>query len=196
MIAAVARMPVAVATAISFLSPPLTMGLAVLMVGERLSPRKIIAAVLALAGGMLILRPGTDAFQVSGVLALGAACFMGLEVIFIKKLSDVEPATRILFINNLIGATVSVAAASLVWQSPGAQAWALLAARGVVMITAQAMFIQSMKRGEASLVSPVFYAVLAFAAVLDFVFYGVLPTPFTLTGAALIVSGAVLVAAR
>lgn len=196
MFAAVARMPVADATAISFLSPPLTMGLAVVMLGERLTARKIIAAMLALIGGMLILRPGTDAFQSAGLLAVLAACFMALEIIFIKKLSDAEPATRILFINNLIGSVVSLTVASFVWVWPDPGGWVMLIALGVVMVSAQSMFIQSMKRGEASLVSPVFYAVLIFAALLDFLLYGVAPTALTFFGSALIVAGAVMLAVR
>lgn len=196
MFAAVARMPVADATAISFLSPPLTMGLAVILLGEHLKVRKVLAAGLALIGGMLILRPGTDAFQAAGLLALMAAGFMAVEIIFIKKLSDAEPAPRILFVNNLIGSIVSLTVASFVWVWPEPRGWMLLIALGVVMVSAQSMFIQSMKRGEASLVTPVFYAVLVFAALFDFVLYGVSPTGFTLAGSAFIVAGAMMLAAK
>lgn len=196
MFAAVARMPIADATAISFLSPPLTMALAVFLLGERITSRKLVAAGLALLGGLLILRPGTDAFQLAGLLALSAAVFMALEIIFIKKLSNVEPATRILFVNNLIGATVSLTVASFVWVWPEPRGWLLLIALGVVMVSGQTMFIQSMKRGEASLVTPVFYAVLVFAALLDFLLYSVLPTGFTVIGSVLIISGAILLAAK
>lgn len=196
MFAAVARMPVADATAISFLSPTVTMLLAVLMLGESLTARKIAATVMALAGALLILRPGTEAFQPAAWLALASAGFMALEFIFIKRLSDAEPALRILVINNAIGATISILAASFVWTAPDAQGWGLLVLIGVVMVSAQSLFIQSMKRGEASLVSPVFYAVLVFAALYDFLFFAVRPTVFTLAGATLIVAGALLLASR
>lgn len=196
MFAAVARMPIAEATAISFLNPLITMGLAVLMLGERVTMRKYIAAGLAIAGALLILRPGTDAFQPAGLLALSAALFMGFEAIFIKRLSDTEPALRVLLINNSIGAAVSLTAALFVWTWPDAGQWALLAALGVVMVSAQSFFIQSMKRGEASVVMPAFYTVLVFAALYDFILYDVLPSTAAVIGAALIVTGAVALAVR
>ncbi|WP_206057291.1 DMT family transporter [Nitratireductor sp. XY-223] len=196
MFAAVARMPVAEATAISFLNPLVTMGLAVLILGERITVRKYVAAGLAIAGALLILRPGTDAFQMAGILALAAALFMGFEAIFIKRLSDTEPALRVLLINNSLGACVSVIAASFVWSVPSAEQWVLLVALGVVMVCAQSLFIQSMKRGEASVVMPAFYTVLVFAAFYDFVLYGVLPSYAAVIGAALIVAGALALAVR
>ena len=196
MFAAVAKMPVAEATAISFLSPLVTMGLAVLLLGERLGLTKVVAAGLALAGSALILKPGTDAFQTAGLFALAAAALMGLEAIFIKRLSDAESALRILLINNAIGATVSLAVASMFWIWPSATQWVLLISLGAIMVCGQAMFIQAMKRGDASFVTPAFYSVLVFAALYDFVLYRVAPDWVGALGAALIVSGALLLAQR
>ena len=119
-------MPVAEATALSFLSPVVTMGLAIVLLGEYLTLRKVIAASLALAGAVLILRPGVEAFQPAGLLALVAAGCMGLEAIYIKRLSDSESALRILLINNMVGALISVVVASTVWLWPVPNQWALL----------------------------------------------------------------------
>lgn len=192
MFAAVARMPVAEATAISFLSPLVTMALAVTMLGEHLGLRKIVAALLALAGASLILKPGTAAFQAAGLFALAAAGFMGLEAIFIKRLSDTEPALRVLLINNAMGAAISSVAASFFWTSPQGLQWPLMAGLGAVMVSAQAMFIQAMKRGDASAVIPAFYSVLVFATLYDFWLFGVMPDWLAIAGGGLILSGALL----
>ncbi len=192
MFAAVARMPVAEATAISFLNPLVTMGLAVLLLGEHLERRKIIAALLAVAGAILILRPGTEAFRVAGLFALAAAGFLGLEAIFIKRLSDSEPPLRILLINNSMGAIVSLTVSSFVWTWPSQWQWALLACLGAVMVCGQALFIQAMKRGEASLVIPAFYSALVFAALFDFALYHVVPGWPAIVGGALILFATVM----
>ncbi|MEM7745990.1 MAG: DMT family transporter [Pseudomonadota bacterium] len=196
MFAAVTRMPIADATAISFLSPIVTMGLAVLLLSERLGIRKIVAAGLALAGAALILKPGTDAFQVAGFFALAAAGLIGIESIFVKRLSDSEPALRVLIINNAIGSAVSLSVASAFWIWPSATQWLLLAVLGTVMVLGQALFIQAMKRGEASLVIPVFYSVLVFATLYDFALFGVAPHWTAVIGAAFILSGALMLAGR
>ncbi|TQV66464.1 hypothetical protein [Aliiroseovarius halocynthiae] len=44
------------------------------------------------------------------------------------------------------------------------------------MVLGQSLFIQAMKRGEASLVMPAFYFVLVFAALYDFALFGVWPS--------------------
>ena len=196
MFAAVARMPIAEATAISFLSPLVAMALAALLLGEAIGRRKMLAAALAVIGAVLILRPGTDAFQLAGLWALSAALFMGVETIFIKKLSDAEPALRILVINNAIGAILSLTVASFVWVWPTGLQWGLLVALGVIMVSGQALFIQSMKRAEASFVVPAFYTLLVFAAIYDFIFFQTIPVPAAIIGAALIVSGAIILAVK
>ena len=194
--AAAALMPLADATALSFLSPLITMLLAIPLLGERVGPWRLGAAGIALCGALILIRPGSDAFQAAALIALAAAVFLGLEAILIKRLSDGEPPIRILTINNAIGATVSLAAASLVWVAPTSQQWAVLALLGITMLSAQTFFIQSMKQGDASSVMPFFYATLVFAAVYDFVVFGDLPTFAGVIGAGLIVGGALLLAWR
>jgi len=192
MFAAVAQMPVAEATAISFLSPIVTLALAALMLKEHVGLRKVLASSLALAGAALILRPGTEAFQTAGLFALFAALLMGLEAIFIKRLSGTEPPMRILIINNLMGSLIAVTAAVFVWVSPTPLQWGLLIALGGIMVSGQSLFIQSMKRGEASLVIPTFYFVLVFAALYDLALFGVLPSSFAFVGSMMIVLSAVM----
>lgn len=88
MFAAVARMPMADATAISFLSPLVAMALASPFFGEHSGPRELVAAGPAITGALQILRPGSEAFQPASPMALAAAAFMGVETIFIQRLSD------------------------------------------------------------------------------------------------------------
>lgn len=194
--AAVAKMPLAEATAITFLSPLVTMVIAILMLGESLAVRKVVAAGLAVFGTLLILKPGTEAFQAAGLFALAAALLMGVEMIIIKRLSDTEPAMRVLLINNAIGACLSLTASSFVWIWPSTLQWCLMIALGIIMVSGQACFIQAMKRGEASLVVPVFYAVLVFAGIYDYLVFGARPALLALIGSILIIWSALLLASR
>ena len=194
MFAASARMPLADATAISFLNLLVAMVLAIVVLDESAERQKWVAAGLCLVGAAVLLRPGAEAFQIAGLFALAAALFLGVEALFIKRLSDTEPPLQILLINNAIGALASGIALSFVWQIPNAPQWVGLVAIGAVMITAQSAFIQSMKRGQASLSIIVLYTTLVFAALYDFVIFQVVPTPLTIVGAGFIVSGALLLA--
>ncbi|WP_416899701.1 MAG: DMT family transporter [Minwuia sp.] len=189
MFAAAARMPLADATAISFLSPVVTMLLAVVLLQERVGVRRWGAVALALIGALVLIRPGTESFRPAALIALGAALAMGLEAILIKRLSDREPVARILLINNGIGATVACTAAMFVWSWPTPSQWGMLAVLGLTMLCAQVCFVNAMRRGEASYVIPAFYSTLIFATLYDFVVFGDAPAWIAVAGAAMIVAG-------
>ena len=189
-------LPLASANALSFLSPLITMFLSILFLGERVGIRRWSAAAIAMAGALVLTAPGTETFQPAALVAIAAALFMGAESILVKRLSDTEPPTRILLINNSIGVVLSLTAASFVWQCPDATGWVFLTALGITMIAAQALFIQAMKRGEASLVVPLFYTILIFAAIFDLVIFDIIPTWQAVGGALLIVLGAVVISLR
>ncbi len=193
MFAAAARIPLSDATAISFLSPLVTMALAMAFLRERVPAIRWLAAGIAVAGTIVLIRPGTEAFRPAALLALAAAAFMGLEMVLIKRLSDREPPLRILLINNTIGACLSCTAAMFVWTAPTTEQWLLLAALGGAMVTAQWLFIQSMRRATASYVAPFLYVTLVFAALYDFALFGTVPDVLAAAGAALIVAGMVLI---
>jgi drug/metabolite transporter (DMT)-like permease len=196
MFAAAARMPLADATAITFLSPLGTMALAIPLLGERMRPLRWLAAGIAVAGALILIRPGAATFQPAALIALAAALFMGIEVIFIKQLSGREPPLRILLINNTMGALISATAAALVWIAPSPSQWAMLGLLGLVMACAQGLFIQAMKAAEAGHVVPVTYATLVFAALYDLSVFGDFPDTLSQIGMLTILSGLLLLALR
>ncbi len=122
MFASVAFIPLADATAISFLNPVFAMMLAIPFLGEKVGRVRWSAAVLALIGAVVLLRPTPESFQPAALLALGAAMIMGLELIFIKKLAGRENPFQILLVNNMISLCIATVAVLAVWQPPtGAQ---------------------------------------------------------------------------
>jgi len=196
MFASVAFIPLSDATAISFLNPVFGMLLAIPLLGERVGRWRWLAAVMALIGALILLRPGPDTFQLAGLLALGAAVFMGLELIFIKKLANREPSFQILLINNAIGLSIATLAVVPVWTMPTVAQWGALAALGALMATAQACFVNAMARADASFITPFSYVTLIFATLYDLLFFDVWPDWISILGAAIILSGASLLAWR
>ena len=196
MFAAVAFIPLADATAISFLNPVFAMVLAIPLLGERVGPWRFIAAAIALIGAVVLIRPGAGSFHPAAILALAAAMVMGLEITLIKRLTGREAPLQILWINNGIGLTVATMAVIWVWAPATPAQWAALVALGFMMALAQTCFIQSMKRAEASFAVLFSYATLVFAGLYDFGVFGVIPLPTSLLGAAIIIAGGVLLVWR
>lgn len=196
MFAAAAAIPLADATAISFLNPVFGMVLAIPLLGEKVGPWRWLAAGIAMLGAVILIRPGTAAMQPGAFLALGAALALGLELIFIKRLSGREGPLQILIVNNSIGLAIAGAAVVWVWQAPTPAQWAALGAIGLVMACAQVFFINAMARADASFITPFSYMTLVFAAFYDAAIFAVTPTLASLAGAATIIAGAALLAWR
>lgn len=196
MFAAAAFIPLSDATAISFLNPVFAMMLAIPLLGEKVGPVRWSAAGVALIGAAILLRPSPDSFNPAALLALAAALSMGIEVIFIKRLSGKEGALQILLLNNLFGVVISTVAVLMVFKLPSLPQLMGLAALGFLMAAAQTCFINAIARADASFVSPFWYATLVFAALYDALVFGVLPDWVSVLGAVVILTGAGLLAWR
>ncbi|WP_170430003.1 DMT family transporter [Ruegeria arenilitoris] len=194
--ASVAFIPMADATAISFLNPVFAMVLAVPLLKEGVGPWRWLAAAVALTGALILLRPTPDSFQPAALLALAAAASIGMELIFIKKLSGREIPIQILLVNNAMGLMIASVAVSFVFQMPTPQQWAALVGIGVLMACAQACFVNGMARADASFVAPISYATLIFAAFYDFAVFGVIPDAVSQIGSGIILTGGLILVWR
>lgn len=194
--AAAARIPLSDATALSFLNPVFAMFLAIPFLGERVGPWRWSAAAIALIGAVVLLRPGAGSLQLSALLAVGAAVMIGIEVICIKRLANLEKPMQILLINNAIGVCIATTAVIAVWQAPSPQQWVALCALGLLMACAQTCFIQAMRSADATLTLPITYATLVFATLYDAWLFGVIPDVVSVIGATIIVGGAALLGWR
>lgn len=196
MFAAAVYIPLSDATAISFLNPVFAMVFAVIFLSETVGKWRWFAAAISFTGAMILLRPGADSIQAGALFALGAAVFLGGEAILIKRLTNTDGPIQILLINNSVGLAIATVAAAPFWIWPSPLQWAGLAGVGLLMISAQAFFTNAMMRADASFVSPFFYAALVFAALYDGLFFEQWPDLISVTGALIILSGAIVLAWR
>lgn len=195
--AAAAQMPLTDANALSFLSPIATMLFAIPLLGEKVGRWRWTAAALAMLGALVLLRPGQGVIQPAALMALGAALAMGLEGIYIKRLTNREPTRQILLVNNFMGAVLaSLVALPFVQLPEDAAQWLALAGVGVLMVSGQGLLLLAIARADASYVAPFLYMTLVWAALFDAAVFGTLPDAFSLAGAAIVVSGGLLMAWR
>ncbi|GHA52594.1 membrane protein [Amylibacter ulvae] len=196
MFASASMIPLSDATAISFLNPVFGMIFAIPLLGERVGRYRWIAAITAIIGAVILLRPSATSVQFGGLVALTAALALGLELIVIKLISNTENSMQILWVNNAIGLALASIAASFVWHPPTGAQWIALAGVGALMVCAQTCFVNAMKRADASFVAPFSYATLAYAALYDYAFFGQTLDRISVIGAVFILGGALLLAWR
>ncbi len=194
MFAAATLIPLADATAISMLNPIIAMVLAIPLLGESVGPRRWAAAALSVVGALLLIRPGAASFQPAALIALLAALVLAFEIIIVKLLSRREGTLQILLFSNGFGTILAGTMALFVWIWPTPMQWLGLVGIGLLMVSAQTLFLTAIRRGDASFVAPLFYATLIFAAVYDFAIFSVIPSTLSNAGAGIIILGALLMA--
>ena len=190
--AAAAIIPVSDATAIKFLNPVFAMFFALPILREKIGPLRWIAALIGLAGSMILIRPTAGSFEPAALMALTASVAAGLEMILIKILTGRESPIQILLINNAIGLFLSSIALIAVWDTPTTGQWFVLAAIGFLMVIGQAFNLQAFKRADATFVLPFSYSTLIFVTIYDFSVFSVVPDLVSYLGSAVIVFGAFL----
>ncbi|MCC5968372.1 MAG: DMT family transporter [Pararhodobacter sp.] len=190
-----AHMLLADATALSMTYGVMLVLLGVVFLGERPGYLMLWGSALSL-GGAAVVMVGKGAFQ--GVLPLGpaliavvGAVLMAVEGLLIRVLGQTErPLTVILHV-CFFGLCLMLVPALLNWQPASIYAMLLCVGLGPLAILAQYCTIRGYRSAPLSVVGPVDYSWLIFAALLGFFAFGESLGTATLIGCALIVGGGV-----
>lgn len=175
------------ATAIAATGPAIITLLAALILREYLGPRRIIGVAVALAGAMIIIRPGAGVFQPAALLPLLAALTYSFGAIFTRMARADSVQTSLLWSVG-IGSVLFTLALPLFWQPIAARDLGLFVALGVLGTIGQALLIRAFSLAEASAVAPFEYSVLLWAGLWGWLLFGTLPDGWTVTGALVIVA--------
>ncbi len=192
---AVARLPLALSTAISFAAPLFIVVLAVFVLGETVRWRRWLATAVGFLGVLVSVRP-TDGISVAAVVCLLAALSTAFSVVVTKRMPVSERFMTICLWSTLFSSIATLGPALAVWRTPDLVDFGYLALIGLFGAASQVGFVQGYRIGEASAVGAVDYTRLVFATIIGFIWFGELPDAWTATGAALIVGSTAYIAHR
>jgi drug/metabolite transporter (DMT)-like permease len=193
---ALAFLPVAEATALSFTSPLFATAAAALLLGEVVRRRRWIATIVGFCGAMIVLRPGIDALSFAHALVLASAALGGWNSITVKQLTRTDNPNAIILYMTLYLVPLSAIPAAFVWQWPSAQAWMLTCLLGLFATLAHQSFTRALAACEASYVLPFDFTRLPMVALLAFLAFGEVPDLWTWVGGAVIVGATIYIARR
>jgi len=166
----------------------ITLG-AALFLGERLGPRRIAGILIAMIGAMIIIRPGSDVFNVAALMPLGAAvCYSGYALITRRVGADEDVWTS-LFYTGLVGMVLLSLVVPFRWETPDASGVGLMLMVAAFGTLGQLALIRAFASGEAAMLAPYAYCGLAFAALWGVVFFAEIPDMWTVLGS-LVIAGA------
>jgi len=193
----ITRIPIADATAIAHAAPIFITVLSIFLLGEVIGLRRWVAVLLGFVGVLLIARPQAESLDVGSLAALGSAFMGALVAIWLRKLSSSEKSVVIGVYYNSLGSLVCVAWVLMSgWLTPrGADLW-LFAAFGIGCGLQQWLLTVSFRYAEASLLAPLEYLAMVFAAIVGYVFWGEIPVLTTWIGAGVIAASGLFIFTR
>ncbi|MEQ8195149.1 MAG: DMT family transporter [Rhodospirillales bacterium] len=193
---AVTHLALATAISLSFTRPLIFIFLAVLFLGEIIRWRRWTATIIGFIGVMIMVRPGTEAFEFAAVVGILGAAFGAANHAFIKVLTKTEHQLTVLFYPTLANAIVLLVPAIYVWVMPTWQQFTMMFLVAVILAGTQACIFQAYKAGEGTAVSPFQYSRLLFGGLIGFFVFSEVPDIWTFVGALVIIGSGFYIARR
>ncbi|AXQ31345.1 DMT family transporter [Solimonas sp. K1W22B-7] len=195
---ALQRMPVAETTAIVFLSPLLVVLLAGPVLGERVGMIGWVAAVAGFGGILLIAHPGGGLDPLGTVLALCAVAVTAAYQLLSRILASTEGPVPMLFYTALVGSLVFGAYLPWSWggEPPTPLQALLFLGTGAMGGLGHYLFTAAHRHTPASVLAPMMYAQLVWAALLGWLVFGHVPEAMSILGMGIVAASGVLVALK
>jgi drug/metabolite transporter (DMT)-like permease len=196
-IVALMHVPLADATAVMFAAPVLTVALAALWLGEKVSARRWLGVVIGLAGVMVAIRPPFltgEPLHWAMLLPLVTAVMNTFYQLLTRKLAaEDDPRTTFLH-TSLAALALTALAQPFVWVPPAPSDLPWMLVLGLIGAAGHCLLVLAFARAPASVLAPMSYSQLVWAGLAGVLVFGDWPDGWTLLGAAVIAAGGVLVA--
>lgn len=190
---ALAHIGLADAAAIFDINPLIITVLAMILLKERVGPRRLSGVGLGLIGALIIIRPGSDVFSPFAILPALAACCIAGYVITTRFLGRDENVLTSLLYSTLIGTIAASFLVPPVWQTPSVQHAGLMMLLGLLGAAGHFLLIRAFTLADAAAIAPFSYVGLLFSVIYGYLFFDDLPDAMTFIGALVIVGSGLYV---
>jgi drug/metabolite transporter (DMT)-like permease len=200
-----AALPIADAVAVFFVSPLVITVFSVVFLRERVGPRRWAAVAVGFVGVLLIMRPGTSAFQPAALFPIMAATLYAVMHIIARRIGGTESAATMaaysqltfLVISALIGLAIGdgkLAGAIhpdldfllRAWGPVAGADWWLFVLLGVSGLMGVLLISQAYRLSEAAFAAPFEYIAMPMAIVWGVTVFGTWPDAIAWAGIVLI----------
>jgi drug/metabolite transporter (DMT)-like permease len=186
---ALRQMPIANISAI-LQSLPLAVTLgAALLLGEKVGWRRMTAILVGFSGVMLIVRPGTEGFNVWSVLAIVSVGFVVVRDLSTKQFSAAIPSVVIALYSGLAVTIVGFAGLAIEpWRALNLTEALQICGAASLLIMGYMFIVMAMRAGDVAIIAPFRYSSLIVAILMGWLAFDALPGVLTLLGAAIVVA--------
>lgn len=181
--------PMAQLVALEFTLPIWVVLLAPLLLGEALTRRKLMVAVVGFGGVLLVAQPGIQPLNTGHLAGILAAMCFALNIMLTKRIMRHDGVLCVLFwmtlLQTVFGLILSLIG-SFTWPSLYLAPWLL--AIGITGLSAHFSLTSALGHAPASIVAPMEFARLPIIALVGFWLYAEALDPLVFIGAAVILS--------
>ncbi|MEY4889426.1 MAG: hypothetical protein RIQ75_556 [Pseudomonadota bacterium] len=189
-------MPLAEATAISFMMPMFAGMLSAVLLREKASRATWLTTAVAFVGVLIILRPNVAEVGLSALFPLGSAIGMAVLILLNRRAAGTASVLALQFNIAALSAPMLIAAAAIGDLSglPGLDVgwphWSVILRCAIVAVSAScahALIFLATTRASAATIAPMTYSQLIVALIIGALVFGDLPDLKSMFGSALIV---------
>ncbi len=184
---AIVRIPLAQVTAIGYLNPVLMLVAAGLLLGETMRLRRVMAIVVALAGALIVLRPGFQTLTDGHFAQIGAAMAFCGSYLLAKRLSASVDAGVIVAMMSLVVAVLLAPLAWAVWQPVTLAQVLWLGGVAVAATAGHYAMTRAFRAAPLAVTQPVTFLQLVWASILGAALFGEAIDGYVLAGGAVII---------
>ena len=188
---AVTVIPLAQVFALEFTTPLWVLVLSPLILGERLTPIRALAAAIGFAGILIVARPGATPINAGVIAAAASAIGFSISIMLTKRLTRTETITCILFYLTVMQLVLGLICAGydgdITLPSVQSLPWLFLIA--FAGLTAHFCLTTALSLAPATVVVPVDFIRLPMIAVVGMMFYNEPIDIWVMVGAVVIFAG-------
>jgi drug/metabolite transporter (DMT)-like permease len=185
---AVVRVPVAEMAAIGFLNPVVLMLLAGILMGETLGRGRVVAVVAALAGMLVVLRPGLREITPGHLAQIAATLCFAASYLFAKRLSVLAPASVVVAMLSVTVAAWLLPLALWVWVPISGTDLVWLATVAAIATLGHYTMTKAFQAAPVAVTQPVVFLQVLWASLLGAMVFAEPVDIFVILGGGLIVA--------
>ncbi|SPF76703.1 Riboflavin transporter [Aliiroseovarius pelagivivens] len=188
-ITALSLVPLSTVAAVFQATPLAITAGAALFLGEQVGWRRWSAIGFGFIGVLIIIRPGSDTFQLAALLPLGAVITIAVRDLLTRQMDASIPSMSVAFYGfaSVIPAGIILAPINDPFVMPHGVEWLIMLGAIICGVSGYYAIVQAMRIAETSIIMPFRYMRLIFSMILGVLIFAERPDSWTYLGAAIVI---------
>jgi len=174
---------------IMFSTPLLVALLAGLLLGEWISVQRWIAISVGFVGVIVVMRPGLGGIHPAAAFTVAGTLLYAIYMVATRVLARTDSTETTVFYSNIVGFIGTTLLLPFVWATP--ENWIVTVAMiaiGAFGALGHYLLIAGHRLAPAPVLAPFIYTQIVWMIALGYVFFGNVPSGWTLLGASIVIS--------